>query len=292
MKRLIAILLASTTVCAVTAQESLLTTPDAKALGMGGVLMTTLSGSHSIYNNSSSAVFSPSLAQISSSYYSQDDFDYYTVSGFWRFDNNNLAQIGWREFRRDAGNHDMSVDLGYSRRLGDRWAVGVVGRYSHFKRYDRTADALSVDLSAMYTLPLDHIGAYSSVRAGARIGNLGGYLTASDYTLPMDITVGAAWDTYITDAHEVTLAADAAYYYTPAYVRGFQASLGAEYNLMQLFQFRTGYHFGQKDAYYPSYASLGAGVRFMHLRLDAVYLFAKRNTPLHKTFSISFGFDF
>ena len=30
----------------------------------------------------------------------------------------------------------------------------------------------------------------------------------------------------------------------------------------------------------------------MHLRLDAVYLFAKRSTPLHKTFSISFGLDF
>ena len=273
------------------AQEAVLSTPDAQSLAMGGTTMATLSGSHAIYGNPSAAVFSRTPSQISSSYFSQNDYDYYTVSGFWRFDNVNLAQAGWREFRREKGNRDMSFDLGYSRRIGDRWAVGAVVRYARFKRPEASADALSVDLSALYSMPLANIGTYSALRVGAKIGNLGGYLTASDYTLPMDVTVGAAWDTFLSDAHEVTLAADAGYYYTPVYVRGFQASLGAEYNLMQLFQFRTGYHFGQKDAYYPSYASLGAGVRFMHLRLDAVYLFAKRSTPLHKTFSISFGLD-
>ena len=260
------------------AQEAVLSTPDAQSLAMGGTTMATLSGSHAIYGNPSAAVFSRTPSQISSSYFSQNDYDYYTVSGFWRFDNVNLAQAGWREFRREKGNRDMSFDLGYSRRIGDRWAVGAVVRYARFKRPEASADALSVDLSALYSMPLANIGTYSALRVGAKIGNLGGYLTASDYTPPMGVTV----DVF----------ADAGYYYTPVYVRGFQASLGAEYNLMQLFQFRTGYHFGQKDAYYPSYASLGAGVRFMHLRLDAVYLFAKRSTPLHKTFSISFGLDF
>ncbi len=292
MKCLIVTLLASAAVYTAAAQDALLMSPDAKSLGMGGVTMTTLSGSHSIYNNSASAVFSPTPAQISSSYYAQDEFDYYTVTGFWRFDNVNVAQAGWREFRRDPRNRDMSVDLGYSRRLGERWAVGAVARYSHFKRPDDKADALSVDLSAMYSLPLENIGAWSVLRAGARIGNLGGYLTASEYTLPMDISAGAALDTFLSDAHEVTIGADLGYYYTPSCVRGFQASVGAEYNLMQLFQLRAGYHYGEKRLYYPSYASIGAGVRFMHLRLDFAYLFAKRNTPLRDTFSISFGLDF
>lgn len=292
MKRLIGTLLASAAVYTAAAQEALLVSPDARSLGMGGVTMSTISGSHAIYNNSAAAVFSPSPAQISSSYYAQDEYDYYTVTGFWRFDNVNLAQIGWREFRRDPRNRDMSVDLGYSRRLGERWAVGAVARYSHFKRYNDTADALSVDLSAMYALPLENIGAYSVLRTGAKISNLGGYLTASEYTLPMNISIGTALDTYLSDAHEVTLGVDLGYYYTPTFVRGFQASVGAEYNLMQLFQLRAGYHYGEKRLYYPSYASIGAGVRFIHLRLDFAYLFAKRNTPLRDTFSISFGFDF
>ena len=38
--------------------EATLPSPDAKAIGMGGLMMTTLSGSHAIYNNSAMAVFS------------------------------------------------------------------------------------------------------------------------------------------------------------------------------------------------------------------------------------------
>ena len=61
---------------------------------------------------------------------------------------------------------------------------------------------------------------------------------------------------------------------------------------MQLVQFRAGYHYGERRDYYPSYASVGAGLRILHLRLDFAYLFAQKNTLLRNTYSISFGFDF
>lgn len=274
------------------AQEATLPTPDAKTLGMGGVAMATLSGSHAIYNNAATAVFSHLPSQISSSYFGQGDNDYYAVTGYCRFDNINLAQIGWRQYLRGRGNNDRAVDLGYSRRIGERWAVGIVARYMHLKRPETTADALSADLSAAYALPLENIGSYSVLRAGAKLGNLGGYLRSTPYSLPMDLTLGAALDTYLSDAHEVTVGADFGYYFTPSQVRGFQMSVGAEYNLMQLFQLRAGYHYGERAAYYPSYASVGAGVRILHLRLDFAYLFAKNSSWMHNTYSISFGLDF
>lgn len=292
MKRFALLLFAG--VCAHTAysQEATLPTPDAKTLGMGGVAMTALSGSHAIYNNSSMAIFSRTPSQISSSYYGQGDFDYYAVSGFCRFDNINLAQIGWRQYLRERGNNDMAVDLGYSRRIGDNWAIGIVGRYMHLKRPEVSANALAVDLSASWSMPLEKLGSYSVLRAGAKLGNLGGYLDESDYTLPMDLTAGVALDTFLSDAHEITVGTDLGYYFTPGQVRGFQLSVGAEYNLMQLFQLRAGYHYGERKAYYPSYASVGAGVRILHLRLDFAYLFAGKNSWMHNTYSISFGFDF
>ena len=43
--------------------EATLPSPDAKSLGMGGVMMTTLSGSHAIYNNSATAIFSHTPSQ-------------------------------------------------------------------------------------------------------------------------------------------------------------------------------------------------------------------------------------
>ncbi|WP_418983839.1 PorV/PorQ family protein [Alistipes sp.] len=292
MKRPILILTLCAAVCGVRAQEATLPTPDAKSLGMGGVVMTTLSASHAIYNNAAMAIFSQSPSQISSSYYGQGDFDSYAVTGMCRFDNVNLAQIGWRQYLRERGNNDMAVDLGYSRRIGEKWAVGVVARYMHLRRPDASADALAVDLSAAYALPLENVGSYSVLRAGAKVGNLGGYFGKTDYTLPMNLTAGAALDTYLTDAHEITVGTDLGYYFTPADVRGFQLSVGAEYNLMQLFQLRAGYHYGERREYYPSYATVGAGVRFLHLRLDFAYLFAKKNTVLRNTYSLSFGLDF
>ena len=58
MKRLTILLVAACAALSVRAQEALLPMPDAKVLGMGGVAMTTLSGSHAIYGNSAVAAFS------------------------------------------------------------------------------------------------------------------------------------------------------------------------------------------------------------------------------------------
>jgi len=274
------------------AQEATLPNPDAKSLGMGGVTMTSLSGSHALYGNSAIAVFSHLPSQISSSYYGQSSFDYYSVTGYCRFDNLNLAQAGWRQYLRGGGNSDMAVDLGYARRIGENWGVGAVVRYMHLKRPDAKADAVAADLSVAYRLPLEHVGSYSMVRVGAKLGNLGGFLRSSEYTLPMDVTAGAAFDTFLTDAHEITVGVDLGYYFSPSAVRGFQLSTGVEYNLMQLVQLRAGYHYGERRDYYPSYATVGAGLRILHLRLDFAYLFARKHTLLHHTYSISFGLDF
>ena len=128
-----------------------------------------------------------------------------------------------------------------------------------------------MDLSAAWSHPLENVGSYSTLRAGAKLGNLGGYLKDTPYTLPMDLTAGVALDTFLRDVHEITVGTDLGYYFSPSKVRGFQMSVGAEY---------------------PSYGSVGAGVRFLHLRLDFAYLIAKKQTLLHNTYSISFGLDF
>lgn len=292
MKRILTLLAVVAALHCSRAQVATLPTPDAQTLGMGGVTMTNVSGSHALYGNSALAAFSMSPAQIASSYYGQSEFDYYAVTGFSRIGSAGVLQGGWRQYLRERGNNDMAVDAGYSRRLTDNWSLGVVGRYMHLKRYETSADALAADLSVAYRLPLEGLGRYSTLRAGAKLGNLGGFLGDADFSLPMDFTAGAALDTFFSDAHELTVGADLGYYFSPKDVRGFQMSLGAEYNLMQLFQFRAGYHYGERRYYYPSYWSAGFGVRFLHLRLDFAYLFARKHTLLHNTYAISFGFDF
>ena len=108
----------------------------------------------------------------------------------------------------------------------------------------------------------------------------------------MTLSAGVALDTYATDAHEITVGADFGYCFSPSAGRGCSVAVGAEYNLMQLVQFRAGYHYGERSGYYPSFGSVGAGFRFLLLRLDFAYLFAPKSSWLRNTYSISFGFDF
>lgn len=274
------------------AQETAFLSPDAKSLGMGGLTMTTSGASHALYDNSAMAAFSTSQLQISSSYNKQGDTDFYAVSGMGRFGQNNFSAIGWRQYLHAKDNNDKMVDAGYSRRIGTEWGIGIVARYAHLKRPSETANSLAFDLSAAWSHPLENVGAYSTLRVGAKVANLGGYFKHTDYELPMSCTAGVAFDTFVTDAHEITIGTDFGYCFNPSAVRGFQWSVGAEYNLTQFVQFRAGYHYGEHRYYNPCYTSVGAGVRFLHLRLDFAYLFAAKDTVLHNTYSFSFGLDF
>ncbi|MDE6569815.1 MAG: PorV/PorQ family protein [Alistipes sp.] len=274
------------------AQEATLPSPDAKSMGMGGLTMTVLNASHAIYLNPAMGAFSRTPVQLSSSYYKQGDYNSYAVSGAVRFGQNNFSHIGWRQYLREKGNNDKALDLGYSRRIGRSWAVGAVTRYTRLTRPDQTTNALALDFSVAWVHPLETLGSFSTLRAGAKLTNIGGYFKHTDYELPINCTAGVALDTFLSDAHEITVGTDFGYYCNPSPVRGFQWSIGAEYNLMQFVQFRAGYHYGERRAYYPCYTSVGAGVRFLHLRLDFAYLFAAKQTAFRNTYSFSFGLDF
>lgn len=293
MKRIATLCIALWLAATTHAQEHSFPTIDPQALGMGGVTMTSINGSHALYNNAAAAAFSLTPARIATSYYGQSDFDYYAVSGSLRVGRNRVIQAGWRQFLREKGNHDSALDLAYTHRIGEQFAVGIVGRYMHLKRYDKEQeDALAVDLSLAWQKPVEGIGRYATLRSGVKVGNLGGFLGDTNYKLPMDIKAGVALETFFSDAHQLTFGTDIGYTFTPSAVRGFQAALGMEYNLMQLIQLRAGYHIGERKAYDPSYGSLGAGLRFLHLRIDFAYLLAEKQTLLRNTYSISFGLDF
>lgn len=274
------------------AQFGLFPSSDVKSLGMGGVEMTTLSGSDVIYNNAALSAFGRSGAQFSALYYGNKE-NYYALTGAARVGRNTLL-VGWRYYSFEMAGHDMSLDFGYARQLNDKWSVGATAHYMRLDNFvtpRSPIQALSVDLSAAYVLPLENIGVASSLRAGARLGNLGAYFNQSGMTLPMNLTVGAAFDTYLSDAHQITVAADVGYLFTPASMRSVQMSLGAEYNLMQMIKLRAGYHANSLDANL-NYGSIGAGLQFLWMRFEFAYLFPKHGSPLRSTYGFTFGLVF
>lgn len=291
--------------------------PDAISLSMGGVVTTNRSGAHTIFNNASLAPFSRAPFQLAVTYYGQDGGDYYAASGYYRFANRNALEIGWRMYVPDEEwcrpdilggdsrnipsyygcGRNMTFDVGYAQMVGERLSLGITGRYLYYAKEGNSAsaNALALDLSASYRLPLDRLSDNSSLLFGAKLANLGAFLDRGQLPtsrLPINLRVGAALDWWLRDSHKMTFAADYGYYFTPDVVRGSECSVGVEYEFMQLLQLRGGYHFGDGNFYYPDYASVGAGLRFMHIRLDLTYVFAGKNTLLHNAYSIGFGLDF
>ena len=78
----------------------------------------------------------------------------------------------------------------------------------------------------------------------------------------------------------------------PSDAAGITGSTGVEYEFMQRFMLRGGYHYGDKDKGGYSYATTGAGVKFTGINIDFAYRFAGSGTHLNNTFLITAGYSF
>lgn len=73
------------------------------------------------------------------------------------------------------------------------------------------------------------------------------------------------------------------------YSGGVGASLGADVCLMDMVSVRAGYHYGNADCVFPSYASLGLGAKFSGISIDAAYLMGG---VLSGTLALTLGYAF
>ena len=264
--------------------------PDARSMSLGGLTTTTLSSSNTLFNNASLVSFLPGTFHLGGSYYASDGNHNYSVAGYFRF-GGNAIQAGWREYTCGE-KREQALELAYSRRIARIFSVGVTGRYMNFRSATgSTSKALAANLSASCQIPMSALSQGSSLLIGARLNNLGGFISGEG-TLPLNLAAGSALDYYINENHRMLFGVDVAYYFKPDYYEGLQVAVGAEYEFMQLLQLRAGYHYAPKESAFPSYGSIGAGIHLFHIRVDAAYLIAKKGSPLHNTYTLNFGFDF
>ena len=171
-------------------------------------------------------------------------------------------------------------------------ALGRTADYARFVR-ERSGNAFSAGITAQAVVPFERGENYSALRLGAKLTGIGGFLDGpAEMKLPVAFAAGAAYDLFLSDAHALTFAGECRYTFSPVAARGVEGGIGMEYSLMQLLQFRVGYHGGESRLYYPDYFSLGVGVRFMHLCFDAGYTVAKKASPMHNAYSFTIGLDF
>ena len=106
-------------------------------------------------------------------------------------------------------------------------------------------------------------------------------------TQPLTAKAGASLFVPFGDAHSLLSTVDLGYRLAPVGMKSLLANVGLEYSLMQLLKFRAGYAHNTYD-----YATVGLGLRFMHVQIDASYWAAGQNCPWRNTFRVGVGLEF
>lgn len=161
-----------------------------------------------------------------------------------------------------AGNY--RIGLSYSRFFTDRVTVGASINYLNFSLYkDFSADAVSVDISAMYNSD------FRGFKFGMQISHFGSNIKFVNeaYPLPTNFTFGAGINAIDGENQKLLVSFSA----TKPNDGQPLTQFGAEWNFMNILFARGGYRFNHDIATY----SLGAGVKWdfnlIGLRFDYSY---------------------
>lgn len=266
--------------------------PDARTLGFGGIETVTTADAYSVFNNPAAMLFGRQNAQAATSFFTLNDKTSYSAAGYYKFNLQHALAAGWATYDFDTHRKNKSVSLAYSYRLNDRVALGLTADYARFVRL-QTGNALSATVSAQAVVPFENDADYSNLRLGAKFSGIGGFVDGPvGMKLPVSFAVGAAYERFFSDAHALTVAGECRYVFSPNTARGVEGGVALEYSLMQLLQFRVGYHGGGEKLYFPNYFAMGVGVRFMHICFDAGYVIAEKGSPMRNAYSLTVGLDF
>lgn len=172
----------------------------------------------------------------------------------------------------------LGVGIGFSFSKTFSGGVSVKLASSSLSPEDK-ATSIAADVFVMY--------AKGGFKASAGVANLGTPVKSGEtsYGIPASAKAGAAYQLpFGTSA--VEFKADFDYFFTG----GIGLGAGAQYAWNDTVFVRAGYHLGGQKAPIPSFASVGLGVKFVGIHIDACYLLASE--ALGNTLSIGVGFAF
>ena len=176
---------------------------------------------------------------------------------------------------------DMHMNVGVAYRFLPFLSVGAnVGYATSSLAKDYSYGALAADVYAM--------AQFSGLKVTAGIANVGTSVKAKNgtaFSLPTSVALGAGYEMAFADVHSVNVLLDADYYFSGS----FAAAAGATYTFNDLVIVRAGYRYGGASPI-PSYASVGAGVKFAGVKLDLAYMLA--SGPMKNTLAVSVGYAF
>lgn len=318
MKKIFLTLAISTFALTAVAQDFATINPDARTAAMGDATVATTADAYAVYNNAAAPLFEYQTAQVGYVYApwmpsEQKGSDLMSVAGYVKLGQRHSLSIGGRMFREpkltmdgdypffptdENGNPDYkvgnytrpngkSLDVAYGLKVCDKVALALTARYLHYANgLGDKYSAVNFDLALYSQIPLQ-FREDAAVNIGAQVSNAGFSVTKEGFRQPLTAKVGASLYAPFNDSHSLLAEVDLGYRFAPVGVKGLLANVGVEYSLMQLLKFRAGYAHSLYD-----YATVGLGLRFMHVQVDASYWAAGANCPWRNTFRVGVGLEF
>ena len=160
---------------------------------------------------------------------------------------------------------EQVVALGVAYRLGEKWALGVNGRYASQRLTESVRyGGFSGDASVAFQPS-------AALRLSAGISTLGTRVASrSGQSFGQPVSAKVAADCFFSGNYGV--------------------SLGAQFDWNRMVFLRGGYRLASEGCVIPAHAALGAGVQFGGFRLDVSWLTASE--ALGNTLSVGVGYRF
>ncbi len=178
---------------------------------------------------------------------------------------------------------DMHAALGVSYRFVDFMSVGLNFGYAT----STLAEGKSYGSFAGDAFLMAKIADFK-VTAG--VSNVLGKIESAggkEFKLPASAALGVGYAAEFAEKHAVDAAVDFDYYFSGEIA----ASAGAGYTYNDLVSVRAGLHYGGASAI-PSFASIGAGMKFAGVKLDLTYLLWRPGSPMMNTLAVGLGYSF
>ncbi len=318
---------------------------DARTAAMGEASVATNPDVNSIFYNGGKTVFNEKVSGIGINYSPMltalDVKNLYqlSVAGYYKLDANQAISLGVRSFSKgtftstdaqgqDIGTfrpNDIAVEAGYSRKLSEKFGLGLSVRYIGSKLADnnqqgtyKNGSTVAADLAAFYKLN-------PSWNFGLALTNLGGkinYGGISSY-IPAAMAIGTSYNKTIDKDNKISFAIDLSKLLVPtppdptdatkvaAYenkgvvsswfssfgdapgggkeeLREVQIALGTEYTYKEMFSVRAGYFSENKYKGDRNYVTVGAGLVYKVTGLNFAYLIPTGDNATNSALKNSF----
>lgn len=238
------------------AVTSQLIAPDARAGSMGDVGVATDPDVNSQYWNPAKYPFNISRAGVSVNYTPWlrqlvNDIDLAQIAGYYRIGDYSAVSgslryfsLGEVQLSTDATQtinpYEMSVDVGYSLMLSEKFSLGAAVRWIYsdltYRYTDDTqpASAFAADLSCYYQNYINLGARECQLGLGMNISNIGSKITfdGSDRSefIPTNLRLGASLMVPIDEYNRISFAADANKLLIPTYPRQNEGESSADYD--------------------------------------------------------------